>query len=112
MPDRPMPPGWPFEITGLPILFIFVGAPQCWRHAASQKEQGIKSHLCLPYPCYCSRYQWPVQSLTLILIIFCDITSECEGRLIGELAAWEPEEINIRHWPYPEVVCHRRRRHD
>lgn len=112
MSIRPFPPGWPCEITGLPILFIFVGAPQCWQHAKEQKKQGFYNHLCLPVPQQCHRFQWPVDSLTLIVIIFCDISCACEGRLVGELASWQPDEINIRHWPSTDVICHRKKRHE
>lgn len=107
MAERPLPPGWPDYLPGLPILMVFVGAPGCWQHAKQEQEKGFTNHLCLPDASQVGRYQWPTQDLMLVIILCEPLEAATEARLIAELSLDHPADISIRYWPSSTVIHHR-----
>lgn len=96
---RPLPPGWPEVIPGLPLLFVFVGAPDCFEHARRQRNNGFFNHVTLPDAADHQRYQWPTCNLMVVVILFNDYSDALEKELLAALLADKPAELAVRYWP-------------
>ena len=96
---RPFPPHWPEVIAGIPLLFVFVGAPQCFEHAAHEKNNGFFNHVTLADATDAQCYQWPTFGLMVMVILFTRYDTDTERTLVAELLADEPAELAVRYWP-------------
>lgn len=96
---RPLPPHWPEVIAGLPLLFVFVGAPQCFEHAKAEKQRGFYNHIPLADATDAHCYRWPTCGLMVMVILFARCTEAVEKALLAELLADEPDELSVRYWP-------------
>lgn len=101
---RPLPPAWPEVIPGLPILFVFVGSPDCFDHARRATRNGFVNHVALASAAQATEYHWPVVDLSVIVILFCQYDLHTEAQLVALLLAGEPEAILLRHWPDTNVI--------
>lgn len=101
---RPFPPHWPQDIPGLPLLFVFVGAPLCFDHARQQKNHGFTNHVSLSDASDAPRYQWPTRGLMLVVVLFNEYDTSTECALVTALLADEPKELAIRYWPDDKVI--------
>ena len=103
---RPLPPHWPEFIAGLPLLFIFVGAPDCFEHAIPEKKRGFFNHVPLADATDAQCYRWPTFGLQLMVILFARYTDAVEKELLAELMADEPKELAVRYWPDINTAQH------
>lgn len=101
---RPLPPGWPEVIPGLPLLFVLIGAPECFSHAQSQKSQGFFNHVALASAGQVPEYQWPTAGLMLVVILFLRYECQVEKEMVATLLADEPKELSVRYWPGQQVI--------
>lgn len=96
---RPLPPHWPEFIAGLPLLFVFVGAPDCFEHASTEKTRGFFNHVPLADATDAHGYRWPTFGLMVMVILFARYDADTERTLVTELLADEPAELAVRYWP-------------
>lgn len=95
---RPLPPGWPDHIPGLPLLLVFVG-PGCFEHARRERKNGFFNHVTLNNATEHWRYQWPTNNLMVIVILLNNCGIEVEAALLAALLADQPAELIVRYWP-------------
>ena len=108
MTQKPYPPyGRQLVVSGLRIILLYVGEPDCWRQAENSRKQGFNHHLCLPDPADADKYSWPVENCHIAVIIYCPISADIEARLIGVLSVHQANDIAVRHWPYEALIVHR-----
>lgn len=100
----PLPPNWPEHIPGLPLLFIFVGAPLCFEHARAALNKGFTNHVVLSDARMVTRFDWPTADLMVIVILFCRYDQAVEEQLVATLLADHPVDVTVRLWPDPHVV--------
>ena len=100
----PLPPNWPKRIPGLPLLFVFVGAPLCFEHASFQQEAGFSNHVILPDARMVTRYDWPTAGLMVIVILFCRYDQAIEEQLVATLLVDQPVDVTVRIWPTTHVI--------
>lgn len=86
------------------MLFIFVGAPECFEHARQQKNHGFTNHVTLAHASDAPRYQWPTHDLMLVVVLFHEYDTNTERALVTALLADEPKELAIRYWPDDKVI--------
>lgn len=96
---RPLPPRWPDYIPGLPLLFVFVGAPDAFEHARRERNNGFFNHVVLADAVDADQYQWPTRDLMVVVILFHDYSATVEKTLLAALRADEPAELAVRYWP-------------
>lgn len=101
---RSLPPGWPDRIPGLPLLFVFVGAPECHEHAQRQKALGFCNHVVLADIQHAFLYHWPTAGLMVIVIVFAKYSAIIEARFMAELLLDKPLEVALRYWPGQHVI--------
>lgn len=99
-----LPPDWPVYIPGLPLLFIFVGAPLCYEHARAEQQKGFTNHVVLPDARTVTRFHWPTADLMIIVILFCRYDQAIEQQLVAILLADRPVEVSVRFWPDTHVI--------
>ena len=111
---KPYPPGTDQLVvpTGIPFLFIFVGAPECHQQAKRQKAYGFYNHLTLSYPGRCCDYRWPVNDCGVIVLMYQAVGADIETELIALLCHDGATEVVLRHPPDPALLIRRRRRHE
>ncbi len=101
---KPLPPGWPDTIPGLPLLFVFVGAPLCYQHAQRQQNDGFTNHVVLADAQQATQYDWPTANLMVIAILFCRYDQATEEQLVALLLLNRPVDVNIRYWPQCNTI--------
>lgn len=101
---RKLPPGWPSVINGLPLLFIFIGDHVAKQHASKEKAHGFTNHVVLSDIKNAGMYQWPVENLSVIVVLFARCERHDEAGLIAELLANEAKEVIIRYWPLQQCL--------
>lgn len=96
---RPLPPGWPEHIPGLPLLFVYVGAPDCFEHDRVKRKNGFFNHVTMADAADHRRYQWPTRDLMVVVVLFGSYCDTVEKELLAALLADEPAELAVRYWP-------------
>ena len=95
---RPLPPGWPDHIPGLPLLLVFVG-PGCFEHARRERKNGFFNHVTLTDATEHRHFQWPTYHLMVIVVLLNDCCAAVETELLAALLADNPAELVVRYWP-------------
>lgn len=106
----PLPPyGRQLVVSGLRVVLLFVGDPDCWVEANDMLSRGLHCFLCLPDPADAPVYFWPVADCSLSVIVYCPITDQQESTLIAVLCEHQAREVVIRHWPSIDLIIRRPR---
>lgn len=99
-----LPPGWPAAIAGLPILFVFVGAPDSFAHARRERDLGFTNHVAVRDIAQALTFNWPTLGLSVIVILFASYEKKEEAELVALLLADDPIDVIVRYWPDTSVV--------